>query len=83
MKPDRSPEQLAQLFADVFEADKRGAAVLEHLIARFMAAPRGEGLDRLVNMVETQGRRQVLDYILHQINRAHGVDDGPASTDEA
>lgn len=79
MRPQRTPEQLAQLFADVFEADKRGEAVLDHLVQVFAREPAGAGLDRAVALIEYAGRRQVLDYILRQINRANGVEDAPSA----
>ena len=64
-------------YADVFEVNKTGARVLEDLIARF-AGQHGKpsGIDRILDTHEWAGRRQVLDFIAVQINRANGVEEG-------
>lgn len=63
-----------QDYADLFEVDKRGARILDDLIARFYR-PRGNGsgIDRVLDAHEFMGRRQVLDFITNQINSANGV----------
>lgn len=63
-----------QDYADLFEVDKRGARVLEDLIARFYRPPaKSGGIDRILDAHEYIGRRTVLDFIANQINRANGV----------
>jgi len=73
-----------QLFADVFEHDRRGAAILEHLVKRFVrpAETRG-GIDAVLTTYKRLGNREPLDYIMLMINRAAGVpEDGPAGEDD-
>lgn len=63
-----------QDYADLFEVDKRGARILEDLIKRFYRPPsKASGIDRILDAHEFIGRRQVLDFIATQINRANGV----------
>lgn len=63
-----------QDYADVFEINKQGARVLEDLILRFYRPPaKAGGIDRILDAHEFIGRRQVLDFIATQINRANGV----------
>lgn len=63
-----------QDYADLFEVDKRGARILEDLIQRFYRPPgKSGGIDRILDAHEFIGRRQVLDFIANQINRANGV----------
>lgn len=65
---------IAQDYADVFEVNKTGARILDDLIARF-GGRRGNssGIDRVLDTQEWVGRRQVIDFIATQINRANGV----------
>lgn len=64
----------AQDYRDLFETDKRGARILEDLIQRFYRPPsKSSGIDRVLDAHEFIGRRQVLDFIANQINRANGV----------
>lgn len=64
------------LYAEVFEDDTRGAAILEDLIARFSrpTVTKG-GIDAVLETYHRAGQRSVVDWIVAQINRAHGVDD--------
>ncbi len=66
-----SPEQYKALFED----DKRGAAILEHLTHTFArpAVVKG-GIDAVLETYQRDGQRRVLEFIVNQINRAHGVD---------
>lgn len=59
----------------LFEDDKRGAAILEHLIQMFArpAVLKG-GIDAVLETYHRDGQRRVIDHIVNQINRAHGVD---------
>lgn len=63
-----------QDYADLFEVDKRGARILEDLIQKFYRPPaKSGGIDRILDAHEFIGRRQVLDFVATQINRANGV----------
>lgn len=64
-----------ELYRDVFETDKRGAAILEHLTQAFArpAVVKG-GIDAVLETYQRAGQRLVLDFIVTQINRANGVD---------
>lgn len=71
------PETYAQLFED----DARGAAILEDLVRRF-AKPsviKG-GIDAVLQTYQRAGARQVVDFLMRQINRAHGQ---PEADEEA
>lgn len=68
------PRPTPQDYADLFEVDKRGARILEDLIRRFYRpASKASGIDRILDTHEFMGRRQVIDHIANQINRANGV----------
>ncbi len=73
-----SPETYARLF----ENSADGAAVLEDLVTRFSRAQVSKGgIDAILKTYENGGARKVVDYILAQINTAHGVpDDAQAQT---
>lgn len=74
----RQYEASPAAYRRVFEDSKEGAAILEDLIKRYSQMPKAEGIDRLINMAEQKGRREVLDFIVAMINRANGVDDVPS-----
>lgn len=59
----------------LFEDDKRGAAILEHLIQVFArpAVVTG-GIDAVLATYQRDGQRRVLEFITSQINRANGID---------
>lgn len=63
-------------YADIFEDDTRGAAILEDLVRRFSrpTVTKG-GIDAVLETYHRAGQRSVVDWIVAQINRAHGVDD--------
>lgn len=63
-------------YADIFEDDARGAAVLEDLVKRFSrpAVSKG-GIDAVLETYRRIGQREVVDWIVSNINRAHGVSD--------
>lgn len=87
MTQDSREQRLTpQDYADLFETDKRGAHILDDLIRRF-GGPKGHaaGIDRILDTHELMGRRQVLDFIVTQINRAAGVpvDDNQAEGDQS
>jgi hypothetical protein len=65
-----------QLYAAVFEVDKRGAAILEDLVRRFtLPAVISGGIDAVLQTYLRQGQQSVINHILLQINRANGVPD--------
>lgn len=68
------PEVTPELFRAIFETDKRGAALLEHLIDRFsQPAVTDGGIDAVLKTYERMGSNRVVQYIVGQINRANGV----------
>lgn len=71
---ERTPQELAALYHDVFDEDKRGAAILEDLVRRFTRPPVTEGgIDAVLKTYERMGMRRVVEYIVMQVNRANGV----------
>jgi hypothetical protein len=63
------------LFLEVFETDRRGAAILEHLVKRFsLPAVTDGGIDAVLKTYERMGAGSVVQYIVGQINRANSVE---------
>ncbi len=59
----------------LFEDDRRGAAILEHLTRMFASkvyVHGGHEADR--ETCYRAGKRDVIEFIVTQCNRAHGVD---------
>lgn len=71
-----------QQYADIFQDDARGAAILDDLIRRFSkpATTKG-GIDAVLSTYHALGQRSVVDWIVAQINRANGVNDDSIPTD--
>lgn len=68
------PEITPDLFRQVFEVDKRGAALLEHLIQRFsQPAVTDGGIDAVLKTYERMGQLKPLHYCVAMVNRANGV----------
>lgn len=66
------------LYKELFEDDRRGAAILDALTARFATkvyVKGGHEADR--QTCYNAGQRDVIEFIVSQINRAHGVNDQP------
>lgn len=64
-----------QLYKELFEDDRRGAAILEDLTQRFARpAITTGGIDAVLQTYHRDGMRRVIEFIVSQINRAHGVD---------
>lgn len=64
------------LYKQVFEDDRRGAAILEHLTQLFARpAVTTGGIDAVLQTYHRDGQRRVLEFIVGQINRANGVQD--------
>ncbi len=73
---DLTPQARAALYRDVFEVDKRGAAVLEHLVLMFSKGAKVEGgIDAVLTTYHRLGEHSVVQHIVNQINRANGVSD--------
>jgi hypothetical protein len=65
----------AEEYKALFEDDKRGAAILDHLVQRFarqVYVKGGHEADR--ETCYRAGQRDAIEFIVSQINRAHGVD---------
>ena len=80
---DKERARLARLYVEVFEDDKRGAAILLDLMARFVRRPNPndftpEGMLR--TFVHTH-QREVIEYIVRQINAGNGVQDESPPTE--
>jgi hypothetical protein len=70
----RLPDVTPELFREVFEVDKRGAAILESLITRFSQPAVTEGgIDAVLKTYERMGSTKVVHFIVGQLNRANGV----------
>lgn len=76
---------LAEMFRDVFETDRRGAACLEHLLQRFgrTKVHTDGGIDAVLKTYRAAAHREILDFIVAQINLANGVtDSNPEGNDD-
>lgn len=70
----RPVEVTPELFREIFEVDKRGAAILEYLVTRFSRpAVTDGGIDAVLKTYERMGEQKVVQHIVGQINRANGV----------
>lgn len=66
----------AAMFARVFEEHHEGRLVLEALVQKFGRDPYVKGgIEAQRETERRMGQRSVLDHIINQINRAHGVED--------
>lgn len=69
-----TPAITPEMFRELFEEHPTGRVVLEHLIVKFTRpAVTDGGIDAVLKTYLRQGTRMPLDYIMNQINRAHGV----------
>ena len=61
-------------YQEIFEADRRGARLLEDLILRFSqpAITKG-GIDAVLETYKRLGQSEVVNFIVQQINRANNV----------
>jgi hypothetical protein len=70
----RQVDVTPDLYREIFEVDKRGAAILEALITRFsQPAVTDGGIDAVLKTYERMGEHKVVQHIIGQINRANGV----------
>ena len=77
---DLTPEQLAETYRQIFEVDKRGALILEHMVSRFSQPARVDGgIDAVLTTYHRLGQNSVVQHIVAQINRANSVPDNVES----
>jgi hypothetical protein len=70
----RQVDVTPELYREIFEVDKRGAAILEALIVRFsQPAVTDGGIDAVLKTYERMGSTKVVQFIVGQINRANNV----------
>lgn len=73
-----TPETRADLYHQIFEVDKRGAAILEDLVTMFSKTACTEGgIDAVLKTYLRMGENNVVQHIVRQINIANRVDDSP------
>lgn len=73
---DTTPEQWAELYRQIFEVDKRGAAILEHMVTLFSKpASTTGGIDAVLKTYLHMGEHNVVQHIIKQLNRANSVPD--------
>lgn len=71
------------IYKQIFEDDRRGAAIFEELVARFARpAVTTGGIDAVLQTYHRDGARRVVEYIASRINRANGVPDPNAEPGE-
>jgi hypothetical protein len=69
-----APEVTPEMFKELFEDHPTGRLILDALIVRFTRPPVTDGgIDAVLKTYLRQGTRMPLDFIVNQINRAHGV----------
>jgi hypothetical protein len=74
----------AAMFARVFENHHEGRLLLEELTRRFARPPVLEGgIDGIRKSDFRAGQREVVEFIVRQINRANGVTDANPEESEA
>ena len=72
-----------KMYARVFEGHAEAKLILEDLTAKFCRGPvLSGGIDGIRKSDFRAGARAVMEFIISQINRAHGVDDGTETTKE-
>jgi hypothetical protein len=71
------------VYKEIFEDDRRGAAILEDLTLKFARpAVTTGGIDAVLQTYHRDGMRRVVEHIVSQINRANGVPDPNAEQGE-
>lgn len=72
-----------QDYKAIFEDDRRGAAILDHLLTRYRPKVVTEGgIDAVLKTYRHAAHRELLEFIVAQINRANGVPDENADDGE-
>jgi acetylornithine deacetylase/succinyl-diaminopimelate desuccinylase-like protein len=70
------PSEIDSIYARVFENHHEGVKILEDLIRRYGRNPWVKGgIEAQRETDKRLGNKEVLDYIVSRINRAHGVND--------
>lgn len=76
MTRETTPKQWAELYRQIFEVDKRGAAILEHMVVLFSKpASVNGGIDAVLKTYHAMGENNVVQHIIKMINRANNVPD--------
>lgn len=71
-QPKLSAAALADLYHQVFEQDKRGAAIFDDLVQRFSKPAVVEGgIDAVIKTFHGMGEHAVIQHIIRQINLAN------------
>lgn len=78
LEPDedasRQQDQIARLYKQIFEEDKRGKLIFQDLYVRFgrdLGVTDG-GIDAVLKTYQNIGKQAVLDHILRMCDRADG-----------
>lgn len=72
-----------QDYKAIFEDDNRGAAILEQLLMKFRPkVVTTGGIDAVLQTYRHAAHRELLEWIVSQINRANGVPDPNADNGE-
>jgi hypothetical protein len=77
---DQERAHMDALFHQIFENDKRGAAVFEDLYRRFASGAKvhtNGGIDAVLKTYQDAAHREVIEYIVKRVNRHNGVRDDP------
>lgn len=75
-KPASAGDNWPELYRQVFEVDKRGAAILEHMITLFSKpASTTGGIDAVLKTYLHMGEHNVVQHVIKMINRANNVPD--------
>jgi len=73
---ETTPEQWAEMYRQIFEVDKRGAMILEHMVQRFSQPASVEGgIDAVLKTYHRMGQHSVVQHCIQMINRANSVPD--------
>jgi len=65
-----------ELYRQIFELDKRGAMILEHMVVLFSKpAVTDGGIDAVLKTYQRMGEQSVVQHIIKLINRANQVPD--------
>lgn len=77
-------EVTAHDYKTLFEDNPIGVLVLEKLVQRFSKPAKLEGgIDAVIQTYHRMGEQAVVQHILAQINRAHGVSEIQGELDES
>jgi hypothetical protein len=77
------PEVTPAMYREVFESTKAGQIVLDDLIRRYSKpASTTGGIDAVLKTYLHMGEHNVVQHIVKQINRAHGVPDTQGESDD-